>query len=56
MLNRRSLLRALFSLGGLAMLLSACKHRAPRFDKENSDGANGGGEGDGGGGGGGGGY
>ncbi len=33
MMNRRSLLRTLFSLGALAALIAACKHQAPYGQK-----------------------
>ncbi len=33
MINRRKFLSALFSLGGLAVLLSACRHR-PRYGQK----------------------
>ncbi len=55
MLERRSLLTALLSLGGLAALVSACKHRSPYQQKENSGVGDDEDRGDGGGGGGGGG-
>ena len=48
MIDRRSLLRALLSLGGLTVLISACKHRAPYAQKDKSNGGSGGGGGGGG--------
>ncbi len=49
MIDRRSLLRALLSLGGLTVLLSACKHHSPDAQKDISKDGNGGGGGGGGG-------
>ena len=37
MMNRRLLLRTLFSLGGLAVLIAACKHRAPYGQKQEQE-------------------
>ncbi len=34
MFTRRKLLRALLSLGGLSVLLSACKHRSPYAEEK----------------------
>ena len=48
MIDRRNLLRALLSLGGLTVLLSACKHRSPYAQKDKPTGGNGGGGGGGG--------
>ncbi len=46
MINRRRLLSTLFSLAGLAVLLSACKHRpsvSGQSQEKSDNGANGGG-------------
>ncbi len=51
MLDRRRLLTALLSLGGLAVLVSACGHLSPQVQKERSAGENDEDRGDGGGGG-----
>ncbi len=48
MISRRSLLGVLFSLGGLTVLLSACKHRPSYSEQKKPDtgtGTNGGGAG-----------
>lgn len=45
MFNRRTVLGALFSLGGLIALLSACRHRAPYAEEERSTGGKGAGNG-----------
>ncbi len=37
MMNRRALLRTLFSLGGFAVLIAACKHRAPYGQKQEQE-------------------
>ena len=37
MIDRRSLLRALLSLGSLTVLLSACKHRSPYGSQDQPD-------------------
>ena len=37
MMIRRSLLRTLFSLGALAALIAACKHRAPYGQKQEQE-------------------
>ncbi len=41
MIDRRTLLRSLFSLGGLAVLLTACKHR-PGYGQKEEPGSQGG--------------
>lgn len=45
MIDRRSVLRAFLSFGGLTVLLSACKHRAPYGSEGHSGGGGGGGGG-----------